>query len=157
VTPYPFPRIAYRESIAKYGTDKPDLRNPLVMQDVSEAFRGGGFGLFARMLEDPKNAVWAVPAPGGGSRAFCDRMNAWAQGEGQPGLGYIFFREGEEGGAGPVARNLGAERTEKLRAALGLKNGDAVFFVCGVPDVFRQFASAARLKIGNELNLTRNG
>ena len=101
VTPYPFPRIAYREAIAKYGTDKPDLRNPLVMQDVSEHFRGGGFGLFARMLEDAKNAVWAIPAPGGGSRAFCDRMNAWAQGEGQPGLGYIFWREGEEGGAGP--------------------------------------------------------
>ena len=92
VTPYPFPRIAYREAIAKYGTDKPDLRNPLVMQDVSEHFRGGGFGLFARMLEDTKNAVWALPAPGGGSRAFCDRMNAWAQGEGQPGLGYVFWR-----------------------------------------------------------------
>ena len=93
VTPYPFPRIPYREAIAKYGSDKPDLRNPLVMADVSEAFRGGGFSLFARMLEAPKGAIWAIPAPGGGSRAFCDRMNAWAQSEGQPGLGYIFWRE----------------------------------------------------------------
>src|ERR1700678_2236415 len=115
VTAYPFPRIAYREAIAKYGTDKPDLRNPLVMQDVSEHFRGGGFGLFARILEDKKNAVWALPAPGGGSRAFCDRMNAWAQGEGQPGLGYIFWREGAAGGAGPIARNIGPERAEQLR------------------------------------------
>ncbi|MDB5464905.1 MAG: aspartate--tRNA ligase, partial [Phenylobacterium sp.] len=107
VTPYPFPRIPYRESIARYGTDKPDLRNPLVIQDVSDHFRGAGFGLFARILEDPKNAVWAIPAPGGGSRAFADRMNSWAQGEGQPGLGYIFWREGEEGGAGPIAKNIG--------------------------------------------------
>src|SRR5215472_6683017 len=110
VTPYPFPRIPYREAIARYGSDKPDLRNPIVMSDVSEHFRGGGFGLFARILENAKNAVWALPAPGGGSRAFADRMNSWAQGEGQPGLGYIFWREGEEGGAGPIARNIGAER-----------------------------------------------
>ena len=73
----------------KYGTDKPDLRNPLEMQDVSEHFRGSGFKVFARMLEDAKNRVWAIPGPSGGSRAFCDRMNSWAQGEGQPGLGYI--------------------------------------------------------------------
>src|SRR5690349_15317406 len=79
VTPYPFPRLPYRESLQKYGTDKPDLRNPIVMQDVSEHFRGGGFGLFARILEDKKNAVWGIPAPKGGSRAFCDRMNSWAQ------------------------------------------------------------------------------
>src|SRR5665213_3240184 len=153
VTPYPFPRIAYRESIAKYGTDKPDLRNPLVMQDVSEPFRGGGFGLFARMLEEPKNAVWAIPAPGGGSRAFCDRMNAWAQGEGQPGLGYIFWREGEEGGAGPVARNIGPERAEAIRTQLGLKVGDAAFFVAGDPKAFYKFAGLARTRVGTELDL----
>jgi aspartyl-tRNA synthetase len=153
VTPYPFPRIAYRESIAKYGTDKPDLRNPLIMQDVSEPFRGGGFGLFARMLEENKNAVWAIPAPGGGSRAFCDRMNAWAQGEGQPGLGYIFWREGEEGGAGPIARNIGPERAEQLRAQLGLKVGDAAFFVAGDPKVFYKFAGLARTRVGTELDL----
>ena len=120
VTPYPFPRIPFREAISKYGTDKPDLRNPLVMQDVSEHFRGGGFGLFARMLEDQKNQVWAIPATGGGSRAFCDRMNSWAQGEGQPGLGYIMWREGGEG-AGPLANNIGPERTAAIREQLGLK------------------------------------
>ncbi|HEX3701661.1 MAG TPA: aspartate--tRNA ligase [Phenylobacterium sp.] len=153
VTPYPFPRLPFRESIAKYGTDKPDLRNPLVMRDVSEHFRAGGFGLFARMLEDAKNAIWAIPAPGGGSRAFADRMNSWAQGEGQPGLGYIFWREGEEGGAGPIAKNLGPERTEALRGQLGLKVGDAAFFVGGDPKAFYKFAGVARTKVGTELEL----
>ncbi|HWF77787.1 MAG TPA: aspartate--tRNA ligase [Caulobacteraceae bacterium] len=153
VTPYPFPRIPYRESIAKYGTDKPDLRNPLVMQDVSDHFRGGGFGLFARILEDKKNAVWALPAPGGGSRAFADRMNGWAQGEGQPGLGYIFWREGEEGGAGPIARNIGAEKAEAIRAQLGLAVGDAAFFIAGDPKVFYKFAGLARTKAATELDL----
>jgi aspartyl-tRNA synthetase len=157
VTSYPFPRIAYRDAIQKYGSDKPDLRNPLVMQDVSEHFRGGGFGLFARMLEDDKNAIWAIPAPGGGARAFCDRMNAWAQGEGQPGLGYIFWREGEEGGAGPIARNLGPERTEALRAQLGLKVGDAAFFVGGDPKAFYKFAGLARTKVGMDLELVDEG
>ena len=153
VTPYPFPRIPYREAMQKYGSDKPDLRNPLVMQDVSEPFRGGGFGVFARMLESPKNAIWAIPAPGGGSRAFCDRMNSWAQSEGQPGLGYIFWREGEEGGAGPIAKNLGPERTEAIREQLGLKVGDAAFFVGGDPKVFTKFAGLARTRVGTELGL----
>ena len=153
VTPYPFPRIPYREAIAKYGTDKPDLRNPLVMQDVSEHFRGGGFGVFARMLESPKNAVWAIPAPGGGSRAFCDKMNGWAQSEGQPGLGYIFWRDGEEGGAGPIAKNLGEERTKSIRDQLGLGVGDAAFFVGGDPKAFYKFAGLARTKVGTDLGL----
>jgi aspartyl-tRNA synthetase len=153
VTPYPFPRIPYRESISKYGTDKPDLRNPLVMQDVSEHFRGGGFGLFARMLESSKNAIWAIPAPGGGSRAFCDKMNSWAQSEGQPGLGYIFWREGEEGGAGPIAKNIGTERTDAIREQLGLKVGDAAFFVGGDPKTFVKFAGLARTKVGTDLSL----
>jgi len=153
VTPYPFPRIPYREAMQKYGSDKPDLRNPLVMQDVSEPFRGGDFGVFARMLESPKNAIWAIPAPGGGSRAFCDRMNSWAQSEGQPGLGYIFWREGEEGGAGPIAKNLGPERTEAIREQLGLKVGDAAFFVGGDPKVFTKFAGLARTRVGTELGL----
>jgi len=153
VTPYPFPRIPYRDAISKYGTDKPDLRNPLVMQDVSEHFRGGGFGVFARMLEDEKNAIWAIPAPEGGSRAFCDRMNAWAQSEGQPGLGYIFWREGDEGGAGPIAKNIGAERAEAIRQQLGLKVGDAAFFVGGDPKVFYKFAGSARTKVGTDLGL----
>ncbi|MGA0601117.1 aspartate--tRNA ligase [Caulobacter sp. KR2-114] len=159
VTPYPFPRIPYRDSIRKYGTDKPDLRNPLVMQDVSEAFRGGGFGVFARMLESPKNAVWALPAPGGGSRAFCDRMNSWAQSEGQPGLGYVFWREenGVEEAAGPIARNLGPERTQAIRDQLGLKVGDAAFFIGGDPASFYKFAGLARTKVGTELNLVAEG
>ncbi|HEY1559858.1 MAG TPA: aspartate--tRNA ligase, partial [Caulobacteraceae bacterium] len=159
VTPYPFPRIPYREAIAKYGTDKPDLRNPLVVQDVSEHFRGGSFGVFARMLEDRKNAVWALPAPGGGSRAFCDRMNSWAQSEGQPGLGYIFWRE--EGGtseaAGPIAKSLGPERTEAIRAQLGLKIGDAVFFAAGDPKQIYKFAGLARTRTGAELGLIDEG
>jgi aspartyl-tRNA synthetase len=150
-----FPRIAYGEAMAKYGSDKPDLRNPIVMQDVSEIFRGSGFKIFARILENPKGAVRAIPAPGGGSRAFCDRMNSWAQGEGQPGLGYIFFAQdaGAVVGRGPVANNLGAERTEALRGKLGLKDGDAVFFVAGDPASFVKFAGPARNKIGDELGL----
>ncbi|MGH7035821.1 MAG: aspartate--tRNA ligase [Stellaceae bacterium] len=156
VTNPPFPRIPYAEALAKYGSDKPDLRNPIQMRDATEIFRGSGFKIFAGQIEtDVAVRVWAIPAPTGGNRAFCDRMNSWAQGEGQPGLGYIFFRDGE--GAGPVARNLGPERTEKLRGELGLKDGDAVFFVCGVPKTFMPFAASARLKIGAELNLTRQG
>src|ERR1700722_12153095 len=112
-----WPRIPFAEALRKYGSDKPDLRNPIVMQDVSEHFRGSGFKVFARMLEDPKNQVWAIPGAGGGSRAFCDRMNSWAQGEGQPGLGYIMWREGGEG-AGPLANNIGPERTAAIRSAL---------------------------------------
>ncbi|HEY1448474.1 MAG TPA: aspartate--tRNA ligase [Caulobacteraceae bacterium] len=155
VTPYPFPRIPYREAIAKYGSDKPDLRNPLIMQDVSEAFRGGGFGVFARMLETPRGAVWAIPARAGGSRAFCDRMNTWAQSEDQPGLGYVFWRaeEGVEEAAGPIARNLGPERTQAIRDQLGLQVGDAAFFVGGDPSVFFKFAGLARTKIATELKL----
>jgi aspartyl-tRNA synthetase len=153
VTPYPFPRIPYREAIAKYGSDKPDLRNPLVMQDASEHFRGGGFGLFARILEDAKNAVWAIPARTGGSRAFCDRMNSWAQGEGQPGLGYIFWSEDQGGWGGPIAKNLGAEKTDALMQALGLGQGDAAFFVAGDPKAFYKFAGAARTKVGTDLKL----
>ena len=106
----------------KYGTDKPDLRNPIEMQDVTEAFRGSGFKVFASILEnDPKAEVWAIPAPGGGTRAFCDRMNSWAQGEGQPGLGYIFWREGEESGARP-ARQQHRRRSapSRSRDQLGL-------------------------------------
>ncbi|MBW8733139.1 MAG: aspartate--tRNA ligase, partial [Asticcacaulis sp.] len=153
VSTYPFQRIPYRESIAKYGSDKPDLRNPIEMQDVSDHFRGGGFGLFARILETASNAVWAVPAPKGGSRAFCDRMNSWAQGEGQPGLGYIFWSEDQGGWGGPIAKNLGAEPTTALMTALGLGQGDAAFFVAGDPKVFYKFAGLARTKVGTDLNL----
>jgi aspartyl-tRNA synthetase len=152
--PQKFPMIPYAEALRKYGTDKPDLRNPIEMQNVTEAFKGSGFKIFVGMIEkDPKVEVWAIPAKGGGNRAFCDRMNSWAQGEGQPGLGYIFWREGEEGGAGPVARNLGPERTKQIAERLKLGVGDAVFFVAGVPARFMQFAGLARTKVGTELNL----
>jgi aspartyl-tRNA synthetase len=97
--------------------------------------------------------VWAIPAPGGGARAFADRMNAWAQGEGQPGLGYVFWREGEEGGAGPIAKNIGPERTKAIAEQLGLGVGDACFFVAGRPDAFYKFAGLARNKVADELKL----
>jgi len=152
-----FPRIPYREALAKYGTDKPDLRNPIEMEDVTPHFAGSGFKVFAGMIEaDPKVRIWAIPAKTGGSRAFCDRMNSWAQSEGQKGLGYIFWREGEAEGAGPVAKNIGPERTEALRGQLGLEAGDAVFFVAGRPEHFRRFAGEARQKIGNDLGLCDN-
>lgn len=158
VSSYPFQRIPYKESIQKYGSDKPDLRNPIEMQDVSVHFAGSGFKVFASILEAEGTAVWAIPAKTGGSRAFCDKMNSWAQGEGQKGLGYIFWRtpEGASEGleaAGPIAKNIGEERTEALRAQLGLGNGDAVFFAAGKVDEFVKFAGLARTKVGTDLGL----
>jgi aspartyl-tRNA synthetase len=154
VTPK-FPMIPFREAIRVYGSDKPDLRNPIKMQAVTRHFAGSGFKVFAGMIaSDPKVEVWAIPAPKGGSRAFCDRMNAWAQQQGQPGLGYMFWREGEEGAAGPIAKNIGPERTQSIREQLGLTVGDAVFFAAGRPEKFYKFAGEARNKIGEELNLT---
>ena len=155
VTAPPFPRIPYSAAISKYGTDKPDLRNRIEMQDVTPQLRGSGFKVFADQINSNDNVrVWAIPAPTGGNRAFCDRMNTWAQSEGQPGLAYIFFRDRE--GAGPIARNIGPDRTEALRTQLGLDDADAVFFVCGIPKEFISFAAAARLKIGRELGLAKN-
>jgi aspartyl-tRNA synthetase len=151
-----FPRIPFKEAMRKYGSDKPDLRNPIVMEEVTEHFAGSGFKVFANMIaSDSKVEVWAIPAKGGGSRAFCDRMNSWAQGEGQPGLGYIFFRQdgGALEGAGPVAKNIGEERTTAIREQLGLGDGDAVFFVAGDPAAFAEFAGSARQRAGEELGL----
>ena len=149
-----FPHIAYADAMRLYGSDKPDLRNPIKMADVTEAFKGSGFKIFANMIaNDPSVEVWAIPAKTGGNRAFCDRMNAWAQGEGQPGLGYIFWREGEEGGAGPLAKNIGAERTKQIADQLSLGVGDACFFVAGKPKDFAKFAGLARTRVGEELKL----
>jgi aspartyl-tRNA synthetase len=151
-----FPRIPYETAIRLYGSDKPDLRNPIEMQGVTEHFAGSGFKVFARMIEaDPKTEVWAIPAKTGGSRAFCDRMNSWAQAQGQPGLGYIFWRTENEAleGAGPIAKNLGPERTEAIRVQLGLGDGDAAFFVAGDPKKFHRFAGDARTRAGTELGL----
>ncbi|UWU29756.1 aspartate--tRNA ligase [Rhizobium sp. WSM1274] len=151
-----WPRIPYDEAIRKYGSDKPDLRNPIVMEAVTEHFAGSGFKVFAGMIaSNPKAEIWAIPAKTGGSRAFCDRMNAWAQSTGQPGLGYIFWRkEGDKlEGAGPLAKNIGEERTDAIRTQLGLDDGDACFFVAGDPAKFYKFAGEARTKAGEELNL----
>lgn len=174
-------QISYRDAALWYGTDKPDLRNPIKMQVVSEHFAGSGFAIFAKLLEQEGTEIRAIPAPKGGSRKFCDRMNAFAQKEGLPGMGYIFWREktadavaqelgikvkeaqamlksGEvKGGmeaAGPLAKNIGPERTEAIRLQLGLEVGDAAFFLGGKPKVFETVAGKARVAIGNELGLT---
>ena len=151
-----WPQISYRDAALWYGTDKPDLRNPIRMQDVSEHFRGSGFAIFAKLLEQEGTQIRAIPAPGGGSRKFCDRMNAFAQKEGLPGMGYIFWRDagGETEAAGPLAKNIGPERTEAIRQQLGLGVGDAAFFLGGKPSAFERVASKARDVIGEEMDLT---
>jgi aspartyl-tRNA synthetase len=151
-----WPQISYRDAALWYGTDKPDLRNPIKMQVVSEHFRGSGFAIFAKLLEQDGTEIRAIPAPGGGSRKFCDRMNAFAQKEGLPGMGYIFWRDGDDGmeAAGPLAKNIGPERTEAIRQQLGLGVGDAAFFLGGKPASFEKVAGKARVEIGNELGLT---
>ncbi len=178
--PNEWPQIPYAEAALKYGSDKPDLRNPIEMQVVSEHFAGSGFAIFAKLLEQEGTEVRAIPAPTGGSRKFCDRMNKFAQGEGLPGMGYIFWRKqsadtiaqeqgisvkevnakikageivlGEEA-AGPLAKNIGPERTEAIRQQLGLGVGDAAFFLGGKPKAFEAVAGRARNVIGEELGL----
>ncbi|EAQ05105.1 aspartyl-tRNA synthetase [Pseudooceanicola batsensis HTCC2597] len=197
--PAEWPQITYADAALKYGTDKPDLRNPIEMQVVSEHFRGSGFAIFAKLLEQEGTEIRAIPAPKGGSRKFCDRMNAFAQKEGLPGMGYIFWRRTElpseaknnpehplfqareqelvaeygsgykrysvEGmpsqedgshmeAAGPLAKNIGPERTEAIRQQLGLGVGDAAFFLGGKPKSFEAVAGRARTVIGDELGLT---
>ncbi|MDD9724988.1 aspartate--tRNA ligase [Roseovarius sp. SK2] len=151
-----WPQISYRDAALWYGTDKPDLRNPIKMQDVSEHFRGSGFAIFAKLLEQDGTEIRAIPAPSGGSRKFCDRMNAFAQKEGLPGMGYIFWRDQGDGmeAAGPLAKNIGPERTEAIREQLGLGVGDAAFFLGGKPAAFERVAGKARVTIGEELGLT---
>ena len=151
-----WPLIPYAESLLKYGSDKPDLRNPIEMQIVSEHFRGSGFGIFAKLLEQDGTQVRAIPAPTGGSRKFADRMNAFAQQQGLPGMGYIIWRKAEDGSteaAGPIAKALGVEKTEAIREQLGLAEGDAAFFLGGRPDQFEAVAGRARTEIGRELGL----
>ncbi len=151
VSTYPFREIPFAQSMLKYGTDKPDLRNPLEMQIVTEHFKGSGFKIFAGIAEKAGQEIRAIPAPGGASRAFCDRMNSWAQKQGLPGMAYIMFNEGD--GQGPVAKNIGPERTHALGAQMGLKAGDAVFFVAGKPEDFLDVAGRARNVIAEELDL----
>ena len=151
-----WPQISYKDAAIWYGSDKPDLRNPIKMQIVSDHFRGSGFAIFAKLLEQEGTEIRAIPAPTGGSRKFCDRMNAFAQKEGLPGMGYIFWRDnnGEMEAAGPLAKNIGPERTEAIRQQLGLTVGDAAFFLGGKPKAFEKVAGKARDVIGEELNLT---
>ena len=151
-----WPRIGYADAMKWYGTDKPDLRCPIRMEDVGEHFRGSGFAIFAKLLEQEGTEVRAIPAKGGGSRKFCDRMNSFAQKEGLPGMGYIIWREGESGleAAGPVAKNIGDERAEAIRQQLGLDKGDAAFFLGGRPLAFERVAAKARVTIGEELGLS---
>ena len=152
VTPAPFPRIAYRDSMLKYGSDKPDLRNPIEIVDVSEHFRGSGFGIFASIVE-AGGVIRAIPAPKAGerSRKFFDEMNDWARGEGHAGLGYINIKGGEAGG--PIAKNHGPEKTAALIAALGLGPDDGVFFAAGKPLQAAKLAGAARTRVGELLGL----
>lgn len=147
--------ISYRDAAIWYGTDKPDLRNPIRMQDVSTHFKNSGFAIFSNILEKDGTEIRAIPAPGGGSRKFCDRMNSFAQKEGLPGMGYIFWRdnEGQMEAAGPLAKNIGPERTEAIRRQLGLSVGDAAFFLGGSPKTFQRVSGKARDVIGHELNL----
>lgn len=142
--------IPFAESMLKYGNDKPDLRIPFEISDVTDIFRGSGFSIFAKNIE--KGAVVrAVPGPKCGSRAIADRMNSWAQGEGAPGMGYIIYSEGEA--RGPVAKALGSEKAEEIRVQVGAEDGDAVFFACAEPDVAASLAGRARVKIGQDQNL----
>jgi len=157
VSPMPFVRIPYAESMLKYGNDKPDLRNPLIMADVTEAFRDSGFGLFAKNVE--KGAVVrAIPALGAADRprSFFDKLNDWARNEGAGGLGYIIFADGEA--KGPIGKNLEADRIESIKSALNEVNenvgdGDAVFFVCGQKSDAEKFSGQARTRICEELDL----
>ncbi|WP_425403952.1 aspartate--tRNA ligase [Hwanghaeella sp.] len=152
VSPLPFARIPYKESMLKYGSDKPDLRNPIVIADVSESFRGSDFKIFARLVEEG-NVVRAIPAPGASAqpRSWFDKLNSWAQGQGQAGLGYINFKE--DGPAGPIAKNLDEARIAAIKETAGCKDGDAVFFVCGKEAAAADFAGAARTEIGKQLEL----
>ena len=156
VTKPPFPRIAFDEAMLKYGTDKPDLRNPIVMSDAGEVFRGSGFGVFAGAIEKG-SVVRAIPAPGAAARprSFFDKLNDWARGEGAPGLGYIVFSEGSA--KGPIAKFLDAPRLDGLREVARVSDGDAVFFVCDKPEPAAKLAGAARTRIGRELGLVVEG
>jgi aspartyl-tRNA synthetase len=152
VTPAPFPRIPYRESMLKYGNDKPDLRNPIEIVDVTEHFRGSGFGIFAGIVEGG-GTIRAIPAPKAGerSRKFFDEMNDWSRTEGYSGLGYINIKGGEAGG--PIAKNHGPEATAKLIEALGLGADDGVFFAAGKEADAAKLAGLARTRAGEQLGL----
>ncbi|MBF0890165.1 aspartate--tRNA ligase [Gluconobacter sp. LMG 1744] len=152
ITDGAFPRIPYADAMRDYGSDKPDLRNPLIIKDVTEAFQESGFGLFAKIAASG-GQIRAIPAPGAGDRprGFFDKLNTWARESGAGGLGYIIFEA--EGGKGPIAKNLEADRVESIRDACGLKAGDAVFFAAGKGDEVAKFSGVVRTKVATELDL----
>ena len=150
----PFQRITFADAMLKYGSDKPDLRIPIEIQDETDVFRGSGFSIFANAVEKG-SVVRAIPGPGCGSRSLADRMNAWAQGEGAPGMGYIIYGEGEA--RGPVAKALGEDKAIALRDQLGLKDGDAVFFACAAESDAASLAGKARVKIADDRDLRSPG
>jgi len=156
ITPPPFPRIPYVEAALKYGTDKPDLRNPLVIADAGEIFHGSSFDVFARVIAAGE-VIRAIPAPGAARqpRSWFDRLNDWAREEGAPGLGYVVFSDGQA--RGPIARFLDEERLARLRECAGVGDGDAVFFVAGIKNPAERLAGQARTRIGNELGLIEEG
>ncbi|MEC7361336.1 MAG: aspartate--tRNA ligase [Pseudomonadota bacterium] len=145
-----FVHIPFAESMLKYGNDKPDLRIPIEISDVTDIFRGSGFSIFAKAIEGG-SVVRAVPGPKCGSRAIADRMNSWAQSEGAPGMGYIIYVDGEA--RGPVAKALGADKAEEIRVATGVGDGDAVFFACSDEAAAASLAGRARVRIGEEQGL----
>ena len=148
-----FIHIPFAESMLKYGNDKPDLRIPIEICDVTETFRGSGFSIFAKAVEGG-SVVRAVPGPKCGSRAIADRMNSWAQSEGAPGMGYIIYGDGEA--RGPVAKALGPEKAEEIRQAAGVGDGDAVFFACAEESAAASLAGRARVRIAEEQGLIDN-
>lgn len=152
VSPYPFPRITYDDSMLKYGNDKPDLRNPLIISDVTEVFDGSDFGIFAKNIANGA-VVRAIPAPRSADqpRSFFDKLNGWAQEQGAPGMGYIVFAEGQA--KSPIAKFLSEDRLAKLKNITGCKDGDSVFFLCDKPKAVVKLAGLARTKIATELNL----
>jgi aspartyl-tRNA synthetase len=156
VTASPWPRIPYDTAMLEYGSDKPDLRNPLKIADVTQHFAGSGFGLFARIAASG-GVVRAIPAPGAASqpRSFFDKLNDWAKAEGAGGLGYIVYDA--DGPKGPIARNLEADRAEAIRAACGVKAGDAVFFAAGKREDAAKFAGVVRTRLGEELDVIEKG
>ena len=147
-----FPRIAYDEAILKYGSDKPDLRNPLLITDVAAHFTTSGFGLFEKIVAGG-GTVRAIPAPGTAdkSRKFFDDMNEWARSEGHAGLGYVTRKAGEFGG--PIAKNHGTEGMEALYAVLGLGPDDGLFFAAGKAEQAAKLAGLARTRVAEQLGL----
>ena len=150
VVPKPFPRIPFADAMLKYGSDKPDLRNPLEICDVSDVFENSDFAIFAKTVAEG-GVVRAIPGPKCGSRAICDRMNSWAQTEGAPGMGYIILGEG--GGKGPIASRISDAALSNLKKRTGMDDGDAIFFSAGKSADAVKLAGQARLKLGNDLDI----